>query len=140
MSISNVSVQNTYAVALQQKQQNWSNLFTALKAGDLASAQKAYAGLGLPPMTKGNTSAMGRLYQALNTGDLAAAQKAALDLQPKNSNQGNSTTTSASLNKAQNQTTALQSKAQELVTASKAAQQSSLMELLGVGSNVNTLV
>jgi hypothetical protein len=49
------------AVAMQEKQQNWNNIFSALKTGDLASAQKAYPSSGLPPMAKGNTTALGRL-------------------------------------------------------------------------------
>jgi hypothetical protein len=40
MSINHISTQSTYATGLQQKQQNMNNLFAALKAGDMASAQK----------------------------------------------------------------------------------------------------
>jgi len=138
MSISNISTQNTYAVALQQKQQNWNNLFSALKAGDLASAQKAYSASGLPPMAKGNTTALGKLYQALNSGDLAGAQKAALDLQPKNAGKEFSTSVTPSVNSAQIKKTTIQAKAEALVNASKAAQQSSLLDFMGLGSNVNT--
>ncbi len=138
MSINPVSTQNTYAAALQQKQQNWSNLFSALSAGDLATAQKAYAASGLPPMAKGNTTAMGRLYQALNAGDLAGAQNAALGLQPKNNGKGAASAAPASPSTPSSKT-AIQSKAQALVNASKAAQQSSLLAFMGLGGNVNTV-
>ena len=62
------------------------NLFSALKAGDLAKAQKAYASSGLPPMGANNTSPLGRLYTALRNEDLKSAQQAALDMQGRKSN------------------------------------------------------
>ena len=37
--------QSTYASGLQQKQQNMNNMFTALKCGDMAAAQKAAVAL-----------------------------------------------------------------------------------------------
>ena len=75
--------QSTYANGLQKKQQNMNNMFAALKSGDMASAQKAYASSGMPPMAANNTSPLGRLYQALRNEDLSGAQKAALDMQGK---------------------------------------------------------
>jgi hypothetical protein len=54
MTINNISAQSSYASGLQQKQQTMNNLFSALKAGDLATAQKAYAAAGLPAMAKIN--------------------------------------------------------------------------------------
>lgn len=139
MSISNISTQNTYAVALRQKQQNWNNLFSALKTGDLASAQKAYSSSGLPPMAKSNTTALGRLYQALNSGDLAGAQNAALELQPKNGGKGTPTSVTPAANASQITKTTIQAKAQALVNVSKEAQQSSLLDFMGLGGNVNTI-
>jgi hypothetical protein len=89
--------QSTYASGLQQKQQNMNNMFAALKSGDMASAQKAYASSGMPPMAANNTSPLGRLYQALRHEDLAGAQKAALDMQGKHGK-----TASSSANSTQN--------------------------------------
>jgi len=90
-------------------------------------------------MAKSNTSAMGRLYKALHAADLAGAQKAALDLQPSNSGKGSPASAPNVSHSSASTKTALQVKAQALVTASQAAQQSSLMEFMGLGGNVNTL-
>jgi hypothetical protein len=136
MSIHNISTQGTYAANFQLKQQNWNKLFSALKAGDLATAQNAYAALGLPPIAKSNASPMGRMYQALHSEDLAAAQKAALDMQPKNSNKAMSSTAPASTSSTP---PSVQSNAAAaLVSASKTAQQSSLLKFMGLGNHVNT--
>ncbi len=137
MSINNISTPSTYAAGLQQKQQNMNNLFSALKAGDMTSAQKAYASSGLPVMPKTNTSPLGRLYQALRSEDLAAAQKAALDMQPKNSGKG-TTQTSAATSKSATALTAAQKAATALANANISTQQSSVFALMGIGSNVNT--
>ena len=128
--------QSTYASGLQQKQQNMNNMFSALKSGDLASAQKAYAASGLPPQNANNTSPLGRLYQALRHEDLAGAQKAAIDMQGKNGKTAsvpvNSSTSSSSVQ------TSAQKTAAALVQASIKAQQSSVLAMLGQGTNVNT--
>jgi hypothetical protein len=141
MSINNITSQSTYALGLQQKQQTMNNLFSALKAGDLASAQKAYAASGLPAMAKNNASPLGRLYNALRSEDLVAAQKAALEMQPKNNGQGASaaTPTNAGLVSTKN-TTAAQKAAAALSNANFTAQQSSVFALMGIGNNVNTTV
>jgi hypothetical protein len=139
MSINNISSQSTYATGLQQKQQNMNNLFSALKAGDLASAQKAYAASGLPAMAMGNTSPLGRLYHALRSEDLASAQKAALEMQPKHNGQGASTTAQTSGGAVSTKNvTAAQKAATALANANIAAQQSSVFALMGIGNNVNT--
>jgi len=129
--------QSTYASGLQQKQQNMNNMFAALKSGDMAAAQKAYAASGMPPMAANNTSPLGRLYQALHHEDLAGAQKAALDMQGKNG-KSTSTPTQATSNSASTATTPAQKTAAALAQASVKAQQSSLMAMLGQGNNVNT--
>jgi len=139
MSINSIATQSTYSSGLQQKQQNMNNLFAALKAGDLASAQKAYAASGLPIMAKNNTSPLGRLYQALRSEDLAAAQKAALDMQPKNSGNRTATPTQSSANTALPKSTAAQKAAAALANANINAQQSSVFALMGIGNNVNTV-
>jgi hypothetical protein len=139
MSINNIAAQSTYATGLQQKQQNMNNLFSALKAGDMASAQKAYAASGLPVMAKNNTSPLGRLYQALRSEDLAGAQKAAIDMQPKNNGKGTSIATTPSVSTASTKTTAAQKAAAALASANITAQQSSVFALMGIGSNVNTV-
>ena len=118
--------QSTYASGLQQKQQNMNNLFAALKSGDMAAAQKAYASSGMPPMAANNTSPLGRLYQALRHEDLAGAQKAALDMQGKN---GKSTSTA---------TTPATKATAALAQADLKVQQSSVWAILGRGTNVNT--
>lgn len=140
MSINNIAAQSTYATGLQQKQQNMNNLFSALKAGDMASAQKAYAASGLPVMAKNNTSPLGRLYQALRSEDLAGAQKAALDMQPKNNGKGTLAATTRSSSASSIKTTsAAQKAAAALASANITAQQSSVFALMGIGSNVNTV-
>jgi hypothetical protein len=126
--------QSTYASGLQQKQQNMNNMFAALKSGDMAAAQKAYASSGMPPMAAANTSPLGRLYQALRHEDLAGAQKAALDMQGKN---GKSASTAANPN-VSTPTTPAQKAAAALAQASLKAQQSSVLAILGRGTNVNT--
>jgi hypothetical protein len=128
--------QSTYASGLLQKQQNMNNMFSSLKSGDLASAQKAYAASGLPPQNPNNTSPLGRLYQALRNEDLVGAQKAALDMQTKNgkppSPPVNSPTSSSKLQ------TPAQKTATALAQASIKSQQSSILAMLGQGTNVNT--
>jgi hypothetical protein len=139
MSINNIAAQGSYATGLQQKQQNMNNLFCALKAGDMASAQKAYAVSELPVMAKNNTSPLGRMYQALRSQDLAGAQKAALEMQPKNYGKGTSTASTPSVSNASTKTTAAQKAAAALASANITAQQSSVFALMGIGSNVNTV-
>jgi hypothetical protein len=128
--------QSSYASGLQQKQQNMNNLFAALKSGDMASAQKAYAASGMPPMAVNNTSPMGRLYQALRNEDLAGAQKAALDMQGKHG-KATANASPANTKPATTPTTPAQTAA-ALAQASQKAQQSSLLAMLGRGTNVNT--
>jgi len=129
--------QNTYASGLQQKQQNMNNMFAALKSGDLAAAQKAYASSGMPPMAANNTSPLGRLYQALRNEDLAGAQKAALDMQGKNGKSAN-TAVNATASSASTPTTPAQKAAAALAQATLKAQQSSVLAMLGQGTHINT--
>lgn len=129
--------QSTYASGLQQKQQNMNNMFAALKSGDMAAAQKAYASSGMPPMAANNTSPLGRLYQALRHEDLASAQKAALDMQGKNGKNANNPVNPTS-NSASQPTTLAQKAAAALTQASLKTQQSSVLAMLGRGTNVNT--
>ncbi len=82
-------------------------------------------------MAVNNTSPMGRLYQALRNEDLAGAQKAALDMQGKHGK------TTANTKPATSPTTPAQTAA-ALAQASQKAQQSSLLAMLGRGTNVNT--
>jgi hypothetical protein len=128
--------QSTYASGLQQKQQNMNNMFAALKSGDMAAAQKAYASSGMPPMTTNNTSPLGRLYQALRHEDLAGAQKAALDMQGKNGKSASAASPNPS--NANTPTTPAQKTAAALAQASLKAQQSSVLAMLGQGIHVNT--
>ena len=136
MSINTIG-QSTYANGLQQKQQNMNNMFAALKSGDMASAQKAYASSGMPPMAANNTSPLGRLYQALRHEDLAGAQKAALDMQGKSGKNASSPANSTP-NNASTPTTTAQKTAAALAQANLKAQQSSVLALLGRGTNINT--
>jgi hypothetical protein len=129
--------QSTYASGLQQKQQNMNNMFAALKSGDMAAAQKAYASSGMPPMAANNTSPLGRLYQALRHEDLVGAQKAALDMQGKNG-KSTSNATNASTSNVSTPTTPAQKAAAALAQASLKAQQSSVLAMLGQGTHVNT--
>jgi hypothetical protein len=129
--------QSTYATGLQQKQQNMNNMFAALKSGDMASAQKAYASSGMPPMSAINTSPLGRLYQALRHEDLAGAQKAALDMQGKNGKNA-SIAANATPNSASTPATPAQKTAAALAQANLKTQQSSVLAMLGRGTNINT--
>ena len=129
--------QSTYASGLQQKQQNMNNMFAALKSGDMATAQKAYASSGMPPMAANNTSPLGRLYQALRHEDLAGAQKAALDMQGKNGKSATPPVNQAP-SSSSSQTTPVQKTAAALAQASIKAQQSCILAMLGQGTNVNT--
>jgi len=129
--------QSTYANGLQKKQQNMNNMFAALKSGDMASAQKAYASSGMPPMAANNTSPLGRLYQALRNEDLSGAQKAALDMQGK-SGKNTATPTSGPVTASKSKATPAQQTAAALAQASIKAQQSSVLAMLGRGTNVNT--
>jgi hypothetical protein len=128
--------QSTYASGLQQKQQNMNNMFSALKSGDMVSAQKAYAASGLPPQATNNTSPLGRLYQALRHEDLAGAQKAALDMQGKSGKSASTPVNPTPSNS--NAQTPAQKTAAALAQASIKAQQSSILAMLGQGTNVNT--
>ena len=128
--------QSTYASGLQQKQQNMNNMFAALKSGDMATAQKAYASSGMPPMAANNTSPLGRLYQALRHEDLASAQKAALDMQGKSGKSASTPVNPTPSNS--NAQTPAQKTAAALAQASIKAQQSSILAMLGQGTNVNT--
>jgi hypothetical protein len=128
---------NTYASGLQQKQQNMNNMFAALKSGDLATAQKAYAASGMPPMAANNTSPLGRLYQALRQDDLAGAQKAALDMQGKHGKNNNSPV-SAIVDKSNTAMTPAQKAAAALAQTSRDTQQSNVLALFGRGTNINT--
>ena len=128
--------QSTYASGLQQKQQNMNNMFSALKSSDMVSAQKAYAASGLPPQATNNTSPLGRLYQALRHEDLAGAQKAALDMQGKSGKSASTPVNPTPSNS--NAQTPAQKTAAALAQASIKAQQSSILAMLGQGTNVNT--
>ena len=128
MTINNISAQSSYASGLQQKQQTMNNLFSALKAGDLATAQKAYAAAGLPAMAKTNTSPLGRLFQALSKDDLAGAQKAALDMQPKGPAK------SSQVSMPSNSKSVAAQHATAMAMASVKNQQNSVMAMLGIGN------
>lgn len=127
--------QSTYASGLQQKQQNMNNMFAALKSGDMAAAQKAYASSGMPPMAANNTSPLGRLYNALRNEDLAGAQKAALDMQGKKSK---SATNSSASNVISTPATSAKKAEAALAQANLKSQQTNLLAILGRGTNVNT--
>jgi len=61
----------------QQKQQGLKDLFSALKAGDLASAQKAMASVGGNGNVANAKGPLAQIALALQNGDLSGAQKAA---------------------------------------------------------------
>ena len=58
----------------QQKQSSVKELFASLKTGDLASAQKAYAGISAGSPAQNANSPMAQIGKALQGGDLATAQ------------------------------------------------------------------
>ena len=61
----------------QQKQSSVKELFSSLKSGDLASAQKAYASISSGSTGQNANSPMAQIGKALQGGDLAAAQNLA---------------------------------------------------------------
>jgi hypothetical protein len=71
------ATQATSASNWQRRQQGVKSLFSALQSGDLAAAQKSYAGLSKASGGVNATSALGQIGQALQAGDLAGAQKVA---------------------------------------------------------------
>ena len=140
MSSVNLNTSSVYSSALQQKTQGMNNLFSALKSGDMAKAQEAYASSGLPVMGSNNTSPLGRLYNALRSEDLKSAQQAALDMQGHKAGKDTSTTSTNSNSKTSAPSTdpkaQIKAAALELVKQSKA--QNGLSTLLGLGNNINT--
>ncbi len=68
----------------QQRQQGAKDLFSALSAGNLAGAQKAYAAFAANHNVKSD-SPMGQIGQSLQNGDLAGAEKIAQSLQTNRS-------------------------------------------------------
>ena len=65
----------------QQQQQSIKDMMAALQAGDLGSAQKAYAKLPGAAQAASGSSPLAQIGKALQSGDLAAAQKAAQAMQ-----------------------------------------------------------
>ena len=59
----------------QQRQQDFKDLFSSLKAGDLAGAQKAMTALN--PSGQSGNGPMAAIFKALQSGDLQGAQQAA---------------------------------------------------------------
>ena len=119
-----------------QKQQNMNSMFSALKSGDIATAQKCYASSGLPPIGANNTSPLGRLYQALRKEDLAGVQQAALDIQHKGGVKVTSQTNPGSaVVPASGNVSAAQKAASMLANAKIAAQQSSVFAMLSAAGN-----
>lgn len=135
MTINSIG-QGTYAYGLQQKQQNISNMFAALKSGDMASAQKAYVSSGMPPMATHNTSPLGRLYQALRSEDLAGAQKAALDMQGIHS-KSTKTNADAAVSASRGKATPTQKTVIAIAEARIKAQQTNFLSMMERGNNVN---
>jgi hypothetical protein len=71
--------QGVGAANAQQRQQSVKDLMSALQAGDLASAQKAFGTLpGASKIASSDSSSpLAQIGKALQAGDLAAAQQAA---------------------------------------------------------------
>ena len=65
----------------QQREQNFKDLFSSLKAGDLGSAKSAFAGLVSASSALSGNGALAKVVQALQGGDIAGAAKAAEALQ-----------------------------------------------------------
>ena len=69
------SYQTSSVSGWQQRQQGMKDLMSALKTGDLASAQQAFA--GIKSNANSSNSALSKVGDALQAGDLAGAQQAA---------------------------------------------------------------
>jgi len=87
MRISAQSSSPTGNVQWQQRQQNVKNLFAALKAGNLGSAQKAFNAITGGTGAVSANSPLASIGQALKNGDLAGAQHAAMQLQAQHQHQ-----------------------------------------------------
>ena len=79
------STQSASMAAWQQNQQNVKNLFSAVKSGDLASAQKAFSSLSGNNATVNGNSPLAQIGKALQNGDIAGAQTATQQLQASRS-------------------------------------------------------
>ncbi len=60
----------------QQRQQNFSNLTSALQSGNLSAAQQAFSSLSGNSSNVSSNSPLAQLGQALQSGNLTAAQQA----------------------------------------------------------------
>ena len=77
---SSATSQPTSVANLQQRQQSFKEMMSAVQSGDLAAAQQSFKSLGGSSNIQGN-SPLAKLGQALQNGDLAGAQQAAQTLQ-----------------------------------------------------------
>ena len=77
--------QGVTATQWQQQQQNFKDLMTSVKAGDLGAAQQAYAKLAGTTGAANGNSPLAKIGQALQNGDIAGAQSAATQLQASRS-------------------------------------------------------
>jgi soluble cytochrome b562 len=92
------STQATGAAALQKKQQNLKDLFSAIQSGNLGTAQNALKSLTGGSGTVNPNSPLAAIAQAVQSGNVSAAQKAAQDLQSRRSSQHAQTAPSAPTN------------------------------------------
>ena len=77
--------QGVGAANLQQRQQSFKSLMTALQAGDLNGAKAAYSSLTNGAQTISGNSPMAQLGHALQSGDLVRAQQVAKQMQASTS-------------------------------------------------------
>jgi hypothetical protein len=82
------ATQSTGVSGWQQRQQDFKDLFSSLKSGDLAGAQTAFSGLSGGSAGVNASSPLAQIGQALQNGDLAGAQQAAQAFQANRSGGG----------------------------------------------------
>ena len=108
---------------VQQRQQNVKDLFSALKAGDLAGAQKAMGAISGNSSSAASTDGpFAAISKALQSGDLKAAQQAAQSMHGHHHHHAAAAT--AAVNPA--------------IAPTASVADSAVVTALGLGQNVNT--
>ena len=109
----------------QQRQQGMKDLFSAIKAGDLESAQKAFASLNLNPNTTNPSSPLAQIGNALASGDMAAAQNQAQAMASRHSKHHHKH---------------VSNDAKQQVINTNTPNMSNASASLGIGTQINTVV
>jgi hypothetical protein len=116
--------QNSAVGGWQQRQQGMKDLFAAIKAGDLETAQKAFAGLNLNPNTTNPSSPLAQIGNALASGDMAKAQEQAQAMASRHTGHHHQH---------------VSNDAKQQITNANIPNTSSTSAFLGIGTQINTV-